>query len=76
MVTDQLLAALKRTLRSRGLSYKAAAESLGLSESSIKRLFADKSFTLPRLEKLCEFAGIELAELLHMAELASKQVDK
>jgi len=75
MVTDQLLKALKVALRSRGISYKSAADSLGLSESSIKRLFADKSFTLPRLEKLCEIAQTDLGELIHMAESAGKQLE-
>jgi len=75
MVTDQLLKALKLTLRSRGISYKSAADSLGLSESSIKRLFADKSFTLPRLEKLCEIAQTDLGELIQLAESATQQLE-
>lgn len=68
MQTGHILEALKGLLRSKGISYKDAAESLGLSESSVKRLFAEKSFTMVRLEKLCDIAGTDLSELLQIVE--------
>lgn len=74
MQTEHILSALKGVLRAKGISYKDAADSLDLSESSIKRLFAEKSFTMPRLEKLCEIAGTDLAELLQIVESERQNV--
>ena len=54
--TDQLLDALKRVLRERGLTYADAAGALELSEASVKRLFSQRQFTLERVERLCELA--------------------
>jgi transcriptional regulator with XRE-family HTH domain len=76
MMTEHLLKALKQALRTKGVSYRAAAGTLGLSESSIKRLFAEKGFTLPRLEKLCELAEIDIAQLVQLAEASLQQVDR
>ena len=51
--TKKMLETLKRCLRARGVTYRSLGRSLGLSESSVKRLFADESFTLARLERVC-----------------------
>lgn len=63
-----LIAALKRVLKNRSLTYADVAAALGLSEVSIKRLFAQESFSLQRLEQVCDLAGISLTELARMAE--------
>ena len=46
---DQLIATLKRQLKARGMTYRDLAGELGLSEASVKRLFASGSFSLERL---------------------------
>lgn len=61
---DSLIAELKRALKARGVTYAALARSLGLSESSVKRLFATRSFTLKRLEQICNEIGLELSDLV------------
>jgi transcriptional regulator with XRE-family HTH domain len=58
-----LVAALKRSLKAQGLTYARVAHGLGMSEASVKRMFSRREFTLKRLEQICEFAGVELAEL-------------
>ncbi|QKQ27496.1 hypothetical protein [Candidatus Reidiella endopervernicosa] len=40
--TNALLATLKRALRMRGITYRQLAETLEMSEASIKRLFSKK----------------------------------
>ncbi|TJZ67977.1 helix-turn-helix domain-containing protein [Chitiniphilus eburneus] len=65
---DELLQALKRHLREQGITYRALAEPLGLSEASIKRLFASGRFTLDRLGEICRLADITLAELALAAQ--------
>lgn len=58
-----MIQALKKILRQQGKTYKDVAEHLDLSEASVKRLFADQSFTLERFEKICDFVAMEFAEL-------------
>jgi transcriptional regulator with XRE-family HTH domain len=64
-----LLKTLKRELKARGVTYAEVAERLGLSESSIKRLFSESRLSLDRLEALCQMVGLEISELVQkMAE--------
>jgi transcriptional regulator with XRE-family HTH domain len=74
--TSALLAALKKHLRAAGITYADIARALELSEASIKRLFADQAFTLPRLEKVCELAGIELSDLVNIMQRQQRQVEQ
>jgi DNA-binding transcriptional regulator LsrR (DeoR family) len=46
--SDRLVAALKRLLRKQGITYKGVADSLGISEPSVKRMFSRGTFTLDR----------------------------
>ncbi|MBE0402534.1 helix-turn-helix domain-containing protein [Halomonas citrativorans] len=59
-----LIDTLKRQLRAQGKTYADVAQWLGLSEASVKRLFAEKHFTLARLECICDQLNIEFAELV------------
>jgi len=43
---------LKKQLKAHGKTYADVAELLQLSEASVKRLFAEQSFTLKRLERI------------------------
>jgi transcriptional regulator with XRE-family HTH domain len=72
--TAALLAALKKQLRANGFTYRDVARALELSEASVKRLFAQQEFTLPRLEKVCELAGVEFADLVDMARRQQRQL--
>lgn len=63
-----LVDALKRALKERGLTYADLASALGVSHASIKRVFAQRSFTLDRIEQVCELAGISFLELARLAE--------
>src|SRR5260221_5263569 len=61
--TAVLVEALKRELKARGITYAAVAGHLGMSEVSVKRMFARKEFTLSRLDRICERAGLEFSDL-------------
>jgi len=63
----QIIDVLKRSLKTRGLTYKDLAERLQLSESSIKRVFSAETFTLERLENVCAAIGMTVTELVQMA---------
>ncbi|MEH6649111.1 MAG: helix-turn-helix transcriptional regulator [Motiliproteus sp.] len=64
--TNALIATLKRQLKASGKTYQDIAVLLELSEASIKRLFRDGELSLPRLEKICDAIGLELAELIQL----------
>src|SRR5690606_14252165 len=61
-----LIDELKRFLRARGITYSSLAARIGLSESSVKRMFARRTFSLRRLEQICHAAGIEISDLVEM----------
>ncbi len=65
--TRRILDTLKRCLRARGMTYRSLGKALNLSESSVKRLFADESFTLGRLERVCGAIDMTVADLSRMA---------
>lgn len=58
---------LKKVLKTRGITYKALADSLALSEASVKRVFAEETFTLKRLEEICDVLEIDLFELARLS---------
>ncbi len=64
--TSALLATLKKQLKANGKTYADLAKALELSEASVKRLFAEESFTLVRLEAACRFIGIQIEELVSL----------
>jgi transcriptional regulator with XRE-family HTH domain len=66
--SQMLLAALKRQLKLRGLTYRQLAEQLQLSEASVKRLFASGRLSLARLEQICRLLGLSLFELQQAAQ--------
>jgi DNA-binding Xre family transcriptional regulator len=63
----RIIDVLKRTLKTRGMTYRDLAGKVGLSEASIKRVFAEETFTLQRLEKICSVIGISVGELVRMS---------
>ena len=54
---------LKLQLKARNITYKDLAQALQLSEANIKRIFANQSFTLERLEQICSLMNLSLADL-------------
>ena len=66
--SSRIVDALKRALRARGISYADVAARLGLSESSVKRLFSTGGFSLDRLEAASELAELDLLELARVAD--------
>ena len=63
-----LVHTLKKLLKIRSMTYRQVAQGLGLSEASIKRLFATGNFTLARLEQVCLLMGLEISDLVKMAD--------
>ena len=72
--TGALIGALKQVLKSRGVTYAEVARQLGMSEASIKRVFAKETFTLKRLDKICQLLGIEITDLAKVVEHDAERV--
>ena len=62
-----LIDSLKRELKARGITYAAVARALGMSEATVKRMFARREFTLSRLDAVCDLAGLEFSELVRLS---------
>ena len=60
----QAVATTKRLLKAQGLTYRDVARALKMSEASVKRVFANGSFTVERLGQVAHLVGLTLAELL------------
>jgi len=71
-----LVTALKGLLKANKITYRQVAQSLGLSEASIKRLFATNNFTLARLDLICLLMGLELADLVRIADVKRHRLNE
>ncbi len=74
--TAIIIATLKRELRSQGITYAQVGKTLALSEASIKRLFAEKNFTLQRLEQVCNMLNLEFDDLVVLNRNRQQQLEQ
>lgn len=72
--TKALVGALKQVLKSRSITYAEVARRLGMSEASVKRVFATQRFTLDRLDRICDALGIEITDLAKIVEHEAERV--
>jgi DNA-binding Xre family transcriptional regulator len=70
-----LVAALKQQLKARGKTYADVARFLGLSEASVKRLFASGQFTLERLDKILEMLEMDIGDLVEAVHRDRRQME-
>jgi len=61
--TNQLIAAIKKQLKSQGLTYRDLAQKLQISEPSVKRILASSRMTVDRLVQISNILGFTLEEL-------------
>jgi transcriptional regulator with XRE-family HTH domain len=66
-LTLELVSALKRLLKTQGMTYAQLAQRLELSEATVKRMFSRKSLNVRRLEEICDVLGVGLIELAEHA---------
>jgi transcriptional regulator with XRE-family HTH domain len=70
----QLIKTLKARLKAQGMGYRDLAKALGLSEASVKRLFATERFSLERIVEIANLLGYTLAELAQDAAVAENRL--
>ena len=73
---DRIVNTLKTELRKQGKTYADLTEVLSLSHASVKRLFSERNFTLDRIETICRFLGMDIAELIHIMEKNSDRLEQ
>jgi transcriptional regulator with XRE-family HTH domain len=61
--TQDLVTALKAELKAAGITYAELAQQLGMSESSIKRIFAKADMPLSRIDEVLRVLKMDFAEL-------------
>ena len=79
--TADLIQALKKELKSAQMTYADLAQSLGMAESSIKRMLARGDMPLSRIDAICRALKIDFADLARrvadsqplLAELSQEQ---
>jgi transcriptional regulator with XRE-family HTH domain len=79
--TDRLFHVLRADMKAAGLTYRALAERIGMSESSVKRMFSEQDMPLTRLAQVSEAVGTAFEDLLARAartapELARLTLDQ
>jgi transcriptional regulator with XRE-family HTH domain len=63
LAATALVDALKRELKARGITYAELASRISMSEASIKRMFAQRNFTLQRLDDILKATNIDFREI-------------
>ena len=79
--TKALIQTLKSCLKAQGKTYVDVAQALELTEASVKRLFSQQSFSLSRLEAVCQMLDMQISDLVqkmndsqhHLEQLSEEQ---
>lgn len=74
--TTALVNTLKIALKQAGLTYSDVALGIGMSEANVKRLFSTHSFSLERLESICDLIHFTITDLVQMLEESQQRVSQ
>ena len=72
---EAVMQALRAELRAAGITYRALAERIAMSESSMKRMFSQGDMSLSRLALVCKAAGITMEDVLRQAADAAPRAE-
>lgn len=72
---ELVMAALRSALKAAGVTYRELAARVGMSESSIKRVFGQGDLSLRRLAAFCQAAGLSMEDVLRAAADAAPHTD-
>lgn len=71
-----LFESLRAHINARDKNYKQLSDGLGVSEGTIKRIFANNDCSTKRLDQICHFLHIELADLVKCAPKKRKLIEQ
>lgn len=72
---ELVMGALRGALKAAGITYRELARRVGMSESSIKRVFSQGDLSLRRLAAFCQAAGLSMEDVLRSAADAGPPAD-
>lgn len=72
----QISDTLKQLLRQNKLTYKQVALKLDMSEANIKRIFSNNSFTLDRIEQICNLMELSLSDLFLLIDRQQERLNQ
>ena len=72
----RIIDTLKRQLKLRGMTYKALAEHLQLSESAVKHMFSTGNFSLRRLDDVCAILELDIGDLVDISESQEQKIEQ
>jgi DNA-binding Xre family transcriptional regulator len=64
---NRVFEVLRADMKAAGLTYRVLAQRIGMSESSVKRMFGEQDMPLSRLAQVCQAIGTEFEDLLARA---------
>lgn len=65
--TADLVTTLKAELKAARMTYADLAKSLGMAESSVKRMLARGNMSLSRIDAICQVLKLDFSDLVHRA---------
>lgn len=72
----RIIDTLKRELKVRGITYRALAARLGLSESAVKHMFSTGNFSLRRLDEICAVLELDFGDLVDISETQEQKIEQ
>ena len=72
---ETIIQVLRAEMRTAGVTYRTLADRIGMSESSVKRIFSSGDMSLTRLARICKATGIAMEDVLRQAADAAPQSD-
>ncbi len=72
----RIIDTLKRELKARGITYRALANRLDLSESAVKHMFSTGNFSLRRLDEICDVLELGIADLVNISEALEPKIER
>lgn len=70
----RILNTVKLLLKQHGMTYRALAEELDLSESAVKQMFSSGDMSLSRLDRICSILGMDVSDLVDVMDSNSAKL--
>ena len=67
---------LKQCLREQRITYRQLANTLDVSEASVKRNFSLQAFSLDKLEQICESLQLSLSDLFQLSQAQQEKISQ
>ena len=74
--STKIVTTLKQQLKHRGITYRALAGQLKLSESAVKHMFSTGNLSIKRLDELCAILELDIGELVNIAEFQEARIEE